>query len=53
VPPGAGAAQAAFRSWGWRKVARARGDGTAAAPVLDVLVVDLPRPARGGDWWSR
>jgi ribosomal protein S18 acetylase RimI-like enzyme len=52
VPPGAGAAQAAFRSWGWRKVARARGDGTAA-PVLDVLVVDLPLPARGGDWWSR
>jgi ribosomal protein S18 acetylase RimI-like enzyme len=42
VPPGAGAAQAAFRSWGWRKVARARGDGTAAAPVLDVLVIDLP-----------
>ena len=52
VPPGAGAAQAAFRSWGWRKVARARGDGTAA-PVLDVLLVDLPRPAKGGDWWSR
>ena len=26
VPPGAGAAQAAFRSWGWRKVARARGE---------------------------
>jgi ribosomal protein S18 acetylase RimI-like enzyme len=44
VPPGAGAAQAAFRSWGWRKVARARGDGTAAAPVLDVLVIDLPLP---------
>jgi ribosomal protein S18 acetylase RimI-like enzyme len=41
VPPGAGAAQAAFRSWGWRKVARTRGDG-AAAPVLDILVIDLP-----------
>jgi GNAT superfamily N-acetyltransferase len=54
VPPGAGAAQAAFRSWGWRKVARARGgDGTAAAAVLDVLVVDLPLPPRGGDWRSR
>jgi ribosomal protein S18 acetylase RimI-like enzyme len=52
VPPGAGAAQAAFRSWGWRKVARARGDGTAA-PVRDVLVIDLPLPPRGGDWWSR
>ena len=54
VPPGAGAAQAAFRSWGWRKIARARGgDGTAAAAVLDVLVIDLPLPPRGGDWWSR
>ena len=42
VPPGAGAAQAALRSWGWRKVARARGDETTAAPVLDVLVIDLP-----------
>jgi len=52
VPPGAGAAQAAFRSWGWRKVGRARGDGTAA-PVLDVLVIDLPLPPRGGDLWSR
>jgi ribosomal protein S18 acetylase RimI-like enzyme len=58
VPPGAGAAQAAFRSWGWRKVARARGartrsDGTAAAPVLDVLVIDLPRPRGHGDLWAR
>jgi ribosomal protein S18 acetylase RimI-like enzyme len=57
VPPGAGAAQAAFRSWGWRKVARARGartrsDGTAA-PVLDVLVIDLPRPRGHGDLWAR
>ena len=50
VPPGAGAAQAAFRSWGWRKVARARGDG-AAAPVLDVLVLSLPwLPPPGRDW---
>jgi ribosomal protein S18 acetylase RimI-like enzyme len=50
VPPGAGAAQAAFRSWGWRKVARARGDGTAA-PVLDVLVIDLPwLSPPGRDW---
>jgi ribosomal protein S18 acetylase RimI-like enzyme len=39
VSPGAGAAQHAFRSWGWRKVARARGDDPAA-PVLDVLVLD-------------
>ena len=51
VPPGAGAAQAAFRSWGWRKVARTRGDGPAA-PVLDVLVIDLPLPPLGGDRWT-
>ena len=56
VPSGAGgasaasAAQAAFRSWGWRKVARARGDGTAD-PVLDVLVLGLPwRPPPRRDW---
>ncbi len=50
VPPAAGAAQAAFRSWGWRKVGRARGDGTAD-PVLDVLVLGLPwRPPPRGDW---
>jgi ribosomal protein S18 acetylase RimI-like enzyme len=51
VPPGAGAAQAAFRSWGWRKVARARGEPAAAAPVLDVLVIGLPWvPPPGRDW---
>jgi hypothetical protein len=50
VPPGAGAAQAAFRSWGWRKVGRTHGDGTAD-PVLDVLVLGLPwRPPPCGDW---
>jgi GNAT superfamily N-acetyltransferase len=43
VPPGAAAAQRAFRSWGWRKVARARGDGRST-PVLDVLLIDLPVP---------
>jgi len=58
VPPGAGAAQAALRAWGWRKVARARGDPAApsaagAAPVLDVLLIDLPRPSRSDDWWAR
>jgi ribosomal protein S18 acetylase RimI-like enzyme len=37
VAPGAGAAQQALRSWGWRKVARTRGSGT----VLDVLVLSL------------
>jgi GNAT superfamily N-acetyltransferase len=52
VPPGAAAAQAAFRAWGWRKVARTRGDA-AAGPVLDVLVLDLPWvPPASGDWWS-
>jgi ribosomal protein S18 acetylase RimI-like enzyme len=52
VPPGAGAAQAAFRSWGWRKVARARGDEAALGtdPVLDVLVIDLPLPPRRESW---
>jgi GNAT superfamily N-acetyltransferase len=47
VPPGAGAAQRAFASWGWRKAARARGDGDDPAdPVLDVMLVRLPVPAR-------
>jgi GNAT superfamily N-acetyltransferase len=45
--PGAVAAQHALRSWGWRKVARTRGDAAAAAspaePVLDVLVISLDR----------
>jgi GNAT superfamily N-acetyltransferase len=41
VPPGAAAAQAAFRSWGWRRLARTRGQG-ADAPVLDVLLTGLP-----------
>jgi ribosomal protein S18 acetylase RimI-like enzyme len=42
VAPDAGAAQHAFRSWGWRKVARTRGD-RQHGPVLDVLLTDLPR----------
>ena len=41
VPPGAAAAQAAFRSWGWRRLARTRGPGQDV-PVLDVLLTDLP-----------
>ncbi len=41
VPPGATAAQSAFRTWGWRKVARTRGDAPGAA-VLDVLITGLP-----------
>jgi hypothetical protein len=41
VPPGATAAQQAFRKWGWSRVARTRGpqDGSA---VLDVLIIALP-----------
>ena len=50
VPPGAAAAQAAFRSWGWRKVARTRGD-EAAAPLLDVLLIALPWVAPPGRDW--
>jgi GNAT superfamily N-acetyltransferase len=39
--PGAAAAQAAARSWGWTRLAR-RQDSDPGAPVLDVLVLDLP-----------
>jgi ribosomal protein S18 acetylase RimI-like enzyme len=40
VLPAATPAQSAFRSWGWRKVARTRtGPGS---PVCDVLLVSLP-----------
>lgn len=41
VPPDAAAAQAAFRSWGWRRLARTRGQGPDV-PVLDVLLTGLP-----------
>jgi len=40
VPPGAAAAQTAFRNWGWRRVARTRGPDPGD-PVLDVLVMAL------------
>jgi GNAT superfamily N-acetyltransferase len=56
VPPGASAAQAAFRSWGWRRIARAHGDGQghsdkAASSVLDVLLISLPwLPPPRRDW---
>jgi GNAT superfamily N-acetyltransferase len=40
VPPGATAAQAAFKRWGWRRIARTRVPDPGA-PVLDVLVTDL------------
>jgi GNAT superfamily N-acetyltransferase len=51
VSPAAAPAQHAFRSWGWTKVARTRG-ATAAAPVLDVLVMALPAAAEL-DWPAR
>jgi GNAT superfamily N-acetyltransferase len=41
VLPAAAPAQAAFRSWGWRKVARTR-DTDPGSPVADVLVLTLP-----------
>ena len=41
VPPGATAAQAAFRNWGWSRVARTHGPDPGS-PVLDVLVIALP-----------
>jgi GNAT superfamily N-acetyltransferase len=41
VPSTANAAQSAFRTWGWRKVARTREDGPGS-PVSDVLLTTLP-----------
>jgi GNAT superfamily N-acetyltransferase len=41
VLPAATAAQQAFRSWGWRKVARTR-DPRPGSPVYDVLLITLP-----------
>jgi len=41
VPPGATAAQKAFRTWGWSRIARTRGPHHGP-PVLDVLIIALP-----------
>jgi GNAT superfamily N-acetyltransferase len=41
VLPAATPAQTAFRNWGWRKVARTRGQDPGS-PVADVLVLPLP-----------
>jgi GNAT superfamily N-acetyltransferase len=41
VPPAAAAAQTAFQSWGWRRVARTPGP-EPDSPASDVLVVALP-----------
>jgi GNAT superfamily N-acetyltransferase len=52
VPPGATAAQAALRAWGWRKIARTRGD-EPGGPLLDMLVIDLPWvPPASREWWD-
>jgi len=40
VTPAATAAQSAFRSWGWRRVARTR-DAGPGSPVADVLLTTL------------
>jgi GNAT superfamily N-acetyltransferase len=40
VPPAATAAQSAFRSWGWHRVARTR-DAGPGSPVADVLLIAL------------
>jgi len=49
IAPNAAAAQAAFLTWGWRKVARTRDQTRERAKnqdqVHDVLVTALPRPA--------
>jgi ribosomal protein S18 acetylase RimI-like enzyme len=41
VPPAAGPAQSAYRSWGWRKIGRTR-DEAPGSPLLDILVLTLP-----------
>lgn len=46
VPPTAAPAQQAFRTWGWRKVARTR-DAEPGSPVSDVLITTLPAGAAG------
>jgi GNAT superfamily N-acetyltransferase len=45
VPPEAAPAQQAFRSWGWRRIARTR-DPRAGSPVSDVLVMELAADLR-------
>lgn len=51
VSPGATAAQAALRAWGWRKIARSRSDD--AGSVRDVMVIDLPWvPPADRKWWD-
>jgi GNAT superfamily N-acetyltransferase len=46
VLPAAAAAQQAFRTWGWRKVARTRGP-RPDSPVLDIVMITLAAGAAG------
>jgi GNAT superfamily N-acetyltransferase len=49
VAPAAAAAQQAFQSWGWRKVARTHDPGDTGS-IADVLLITLPATAsRAGD----
>ncbi|MQA84030.1 MAG: GNAT family N-acetyltransferase [Streptosporangiales bacterium] len=45
VLPEATAAQAAYRKWGWRKVAQKR-NPLPGSPVFDVMVKRIPQPER-------
>jgi GNAT superfamily N-acetyltransferase len=45
IPPSATAAQSAFHSWGWRKVARTR-DSDPGSPASDVLITALAQPRK-------
>jgi hypothetical protein len=42
VLPAATPAQNAFRTWGWRRVARTRLEADPDGPVADLLVTALP-----------
>jgi GNAT superfamily N-acetyltransferase len=48
IPPGATAAQKAFRQWGWSRVARTH--GPPGSPALDVLIIALPTKHRQTAW---
>jgi len=41
IPPGAAAAQAAFRTWGWRRIGRTSAPDAPGPGGLDVLVRDV------------
>jgi GNAT superfamily N-acetyltransferase len=49
MAPAATAAQQAFQSWGWRKVARTRDPGDSAS-VADVLLMTLPAGSSSAEY---